>query len=248
MKPLSLIAGLAVAAIATGPASAGIVTITYEGLVQSGYDQTGYFGVAGRVLDGAHFSARYVLSNDGAAEVYFNPPTSSEFNMLLLGGFTLTGASITIYGANRGLDCVAAGDYCSVIHHQSANEGGVWGVDTSLHSFGVDTSGPVIVTNHVLDLGLTSTIHPFTPGYDFRTPFTYAFQPGDVATGNLAIDRSVLPSDAPSFYSDYVTAQLRPTSVAVALPEPATWALMILGFGLAGATLRQRRAQPAEAV
>jgi hypothetical protein len=32
----------------------------------------------------------------------------------------------------------------------------------------------------------------------------------------------------------------------VAVPEPATWALMILGFGLAGTTLR-RRAQPARA-
>ena len=30
---------------------------------------------------------------------------------------------------------------------------------------------------------------------------------------------------------------------AVAVPEPATWALMILGFGAAGAALRRRRAQ-----
>ncbi|MFI4964640.1 MAG: PEPxxWA-CTERM sorting domain-containing protein [Caulobacterales bacterium] len=30
-----------------------------------------------------------------------------------------------------------------------------------------------------------------------------------------------------------------------AVPEPAAWALMIGGFGLAGATLRQRRRQPA---
>ncbi|MBI1200442.1 MAG: PEP-CTERM sorting domain-containing protein [Phenylobacterium sp.] len=27
-----------------------------------------------------------------------------------------------------------------------------------------------------------------------------------------------------------------------AVPEPATWAVMILGFGLAGGTLRRRRA------
>ncbi|PZQ42179.1 MAG: hypothetical protein DI570_29865, partial [Phenylobacterium zucineum] len=30
-----------------------------------------------------------------------------------------------------------------------------------------------------------------------------------------------------------------------AIPEPGTWALMIAGFGLAGAALRRRRAQTA---
>lgn len=33
-------------------------------------------------------------------------------------------------------------------------------------------------------------------------------------------------------------------SVQAAIPEPATWAMMITGFGLAGAVLRRRRAAP----
>ncbi len=33
-----------------------------------------------------------------------------------------------------------------------------------------------------------------------------------------------------------------PTPLAGGVPEPASWALMIMGFGLAGATLRRRRA------
>ncbi len=38
-----------------------------------------------------------------------------------------------------------------------------------------------------------------------------------------------------------------PTITSGAVPEPGTWALMILGFGLAGAGLRQRRAREAVA-
>ncbi|MBT9473847.1 MAG: PEPxxWA-CTERM sorting domain-containing protein [Phenylobacterium sp.] len=32
------------------------------------------------------------------------------------------------------------------------------------------------------------------------------------------------------------------TSLSSAVPEPATWAMMIAGFGLAGSALRSRRA------
>ena len=41
--------------------------------------------------------------------------------------------------------------------------------------------------------------------------------------------------------TQFVTATIRAESTG-AVPEPATWALMISGFGLAGAALRRRRA------
>lgn len=242
MKMHALIAGVAAAAVVSTPASAGITIVTYEGLVRTGYDYTGYFGQAERALDGAHFSARYVLSDDGAAGITFNPPTSSEFDLLHLGaGATLTGASITIFGVTRELSCAGAGDYCAVTHHQSANEGGVWGVSTSLQSFGVDARIPTITDSQSLNLSLTSSSNPVTPSFDYRIPFTYSFQPGDVAAGSLAIARYVDPVVGPGgFYTDRVIAQLAPTSVAVSVPEPGTWGLMLLGFGVAGVALRRR--------
>ena len=38
-----------------------------------------------------------------------------------------------------------------------------------------------------------------------------------------------------------------PVDARGGVPEPATWAMMIAGFGLAGASLRQRRRAPAKA-
>ena len=37
--------------------------------------------------------------------------------------------------------------------------------------------------------------------------------------------------------------QVNPVSSVGAVPEPATWAMMIVGFGLVGGALRRRRPQ-----
>ncbi|HEV2044253.1 MAG TPA: PEPxxWA-CTERM sorting domain-containing protein [Sphingomicrobium sp.] len=39
--------------------------------------------------------------------------------------------------------------------------------------------------------------------------------------------------------------KLRAITVTTAVPEPATWAMMLVGFGLAGASLRRRNRRPA---
>ena len=38
-----------------------------------------------------------------------------------------------------------------------------------------------------------------------------------------------------------ITAQFNLNSLSAAVPEPATWGMMIMGFGLAGAVMRRRR-------
>lgn len=67
----------------------------------------------------------------------------------------------------------------------------------------------------------------------FNLPDVYAnvWIVGAARSGYNAIDRG-----ADGFKLKSVTA------VAQAVPEPATWGMMILGMGLAGATLRRRRA------
>lgn len=68
-------------------------------------------------------------------------------------------------------------------------------------------------------------------------------------TGNLAVidsklhlfrdDFATSQSEASSGFIDFVTLNANPIA---GVPEPASWALMISGFGAAGAMLRRRRA------
>jgi len=66
---------------------------------------------------------------------------------------------------------------------------------------------------------------------------------GDIAGAEAALLAGVASGHAyftlhtTTFPSAEIAGFLRPAAV----PEPATWALLIAGFGLAGASLRRRR-------
>lgn len=229
-------AALAVGLIAA-PANAAIVHVTYEGVVANGFDQFGLFGAANADLTGAAFTATYTLDDAIDASTY-SPPLSSSFEFLNLGATTPVGAMIRINGSTFNFWCGYV-DYCDVNHTNSAGDGGVYGVESSINIFAVDAT-TVEIWEQRMSLGLTSTVHPIVGSYDYHTPFTYAFQPGDVATGSLRITDYIMPPTAPGYYVQNVGAQLTPLSVTVTVPEPATWAVMIIGFGLTGAALRRR--------
>ena len=76
---------------------------------------------------------------------------------------------------------------------------------------------------------------PHTPGG--VTAF-YRFDAG------VNLDSFTVPYGSASAARLYSTGPLLPTNTqgVTAVPEPAAWALMILGFGAAGAVLRRRRA------
>lgn len=59
-------------------------------------------------------------------------------------------------------------------------------------------------------------------------------------TVNFDLDRTVLADGGTPVGADFLAQ-----NITSAVPEPATWAMMITGFGLAGAVLRRRRPVPA---
>ena len=60
----------------------------------------------------------------------------------------------------------------------------------------------------------------------------------EIAGGWLAADAYGVPNGFPWSDEGYTLATFSPTS---AVPEPATWAMMIAGFGIVGSAVRRRR-------
>jgi hypothetical protein len=54
-------------------------------------------------------------------------------------------------------------------------------------------------------------------------------------------------SDSPAFIDLDDVSVTGPAAGAGGVPEPASWALMIAGFGMAGGLLRQRRQRTVQA-
>lgn len=109
-------------------------------------------------------------------------------------------------------------------------DGFLWGPEgaSGLNLIGSSATGGVTFTSDFLDFS-GSTQRDFN--------FSLQGMSAPVGTG----DGGVLNS----FTAD--TSGLASANVSGAIPEPASWALMIIGFGGMGATLRMRRRIPAAA-
>lgn len=71
--------------------------------------------------------------------------------------------------------------------------------------------------------------------------FPGAYEPCPVLNNGGTRDMSIFVPDYPNGDNTYSTLHVTYTDQADGAPEPASWALMIAGFGLAGAALRNRR-------
>jgi hypothetical protein len=239
-KTLGALAALATIALASA-ADAAIV-YTYKGAISGGTDYAGLLGgPLNQALDGKAFTLTFTLD-----------PTSPDF----LQSFFPGGESAGVPSGSTGMTGVISIDGVSldllltddavVIESQMVDP--PYASSIFHEYFGVepvsDGSGDIYMEWAWVQVYSENGNQIVPTPVSYASPFTYTVQPGDVVWGQFMRSRH---DDEFSLGDMLISATLATTSISVvdtsagAVPEPATWALMIAGFGAAGSALRRRR-------
>lgn len=208
------------------PASAAIVTMTYTGVVTSISENVGGRFGAGDLV-GQDFTARFVFDT-----------TLGELTQTSLGQTLRAGgqpfisptisASLTLNGVTSTIAGSPSGTYSAIRPYVSA-------LSSSLQ-----TSESGYLFQRIL-----VSVSPLTSIQTFDD-YSWSVADGQSRPGSGDFDFTEI--DYISGYTNVVFGKLSVRSLTMAVqdaaavvPEPASWALMLTGFGLAGGALRARR-------
>jgi len=223
-------------AVTAAPASAAQFYVTYTGTITSLIsNKGGAFGEAPQGgLTGAGFTAVYTLTLPTAGAT-----TTSDAEAIGAsgsGGANPVRGAITINGVTQQFGQASGSAYLR-------NSPGL--VDTIQFAAYNSRNDAVQTATDSLIMPVSSFTRDFVTALDFGQPFTYTTQAGDQADTALVISRYLF---ATAQATDF-TAALHIATVTVSdispAPEPASWAMMLVGFALVGGAIRRRRADQA---
>lgn len=222
---------LASALLAATPAQAATYIITYQGTVSGGSD-SGIFGGSGNSLVGLDFTAVYMLTDPlpGALSVSDGSTYATTYGGSGYSAPSPVSATLTINGITQAV----SGDYLGQAFQFNNRDGSL--DEVYHHSLDRTVINGYNRDNYIQNQ-IYSNSNDFLSSIDYTSPLSYTVQAGDNWYGSF------------QFYApdgSYTIGSLKSTSVTIAalaggVPEPATWALMILGFGAVGGVLRQQR-------
>ena len=223
---------LTLAIAPAGPAHAAALLFTYSGEVASGTDGLGVFGDAGADLAGQGFTVTYTL--EGA--LMPNARLASMSSGRLAQSAPAIRALVTI----NGRDFLLRGDHFGMVSHRDdflfSEEGDGEVLDSVYHlAYGADRG-----TRVVSQIGDLTARMLSSPSIAART--LYTVRADDIAhsrfeTAGLVGERSL--ATALDLTPRTFAANLRPFAPAV--PEPASWLMLLAGFAGVGAALRRAR-------
>jgi hypothetical protein len=256
-----LAAGAAALLAASAPADAAIVTYTFTGFNLGGnydddYDHLGLFGLPAN-LDGRGFSLVFRLDTTlGISTSYSDPTSSSSGHTYIRPNFSDPNdphdtahtppvkATLTIDGHSYQFD-----GYFSPSNSYVSTPSSAVGIATSGYYTDltlVTRNGPDI--DATVDILARSIDHVIPLGFDqdYTIDFTQGAgrDPAFYTNGNFTIRTN---SNAQYAYSHSALRADRlvvtvSNGIAGGVPEPASWAMLMSGFGLVGSAARRRRA------
>ena len=217
------------------PAQANIVTATYTGTITSGISCSS----ACTELDGVSFTAVFNYDPNIAGFQLNTPNYSHAFGGGLLGTVPMISESFSINnGPALNFSSFDGGAIQSYRDENGSSQG---------HSstFLISTPQLFFVQSADVFIGSLTTSIPLS----LSSPFTYTLQAGESGSGSFHY-RYI---DFTTGLSEILSADLAPTTLTVtvaespvaAVPEPSTWAMMILGFCGLGLLAYRRKSKPA---
>ncbi len=218
------------------------VKATFTGVVASGFDYAGLFGTPGADLSGSAYTAVYVVDESVPSSRAFGPTSSNNLG----GPFFVSpypsavSSTITIGGVTVAID----GQLGGAVEQDYLPPGGTSPpLAPDALSYQTYSKNPAPLEFRFMDEVIGSATDRFITSPDYRTPLSHTLQPGDFSFGHFT---------AGVFSPSYANLTLDPRSVTVILtnvtpdpggvPEPASWATLLVGLFAAGYALRSRRA------
>ena len=256
VRKMMLRAGLTAMALGmAGSAQAAQYLFTAGGTVYDSSVAGGLFGATGNNLNGARFSVSVIFDDATPGLILDDPGSLVSLNLFGFGASNPTTGTITVNGISfntlsngTGVGAVGLvnGSVRDAIFVGTGSQESSGTIATDFFSRSVSFRGGLNTTN-------TSMINSIRlanlPG------FSYAPTPGETNRGNsviqvseVAVHNGQVTRDA-SFYGNLTFDSFAVSLVGSpgAVPEPASWALMIAGFGLVGSAMRRKAARVAYA-
>ena len=235
--------GLAIVVSSQAHAAHYIATMT--GTLRSSFDATGVFGQAGTSYDGQAISLTFDLDTSAPGAYHYDPGTDAGISEIVgtTGLASLPAVvAITVNGRTAYLGTVGSNSYVQV------------GKDVNVASdlaFGVSDDGAI--KGHYYQSSIWTEVSSsynqwllgprlqelsVTPGPDDGGAGSFAYLTWNDTTSSYAYG---------SFDVHHLSIMSGTTGIKdilaslSAVPEPASWAMMLGGFGLVGGAIRRRR-------